>query len=352
MDEIFIQENFKKLPIQVLARKLGVDVFHLCNWLRKKGYIEEIQPIEMQFILKNIKKMTMEEIQEKLGLSNTQFSQIRQRFSLLKKQRKTDEYTEEEVLNKTRWLVEEKMALNIDDLLPKFIRAEHFNKNGMYPILKYGETMKKSDPYFKYFSAVAFLVCKAYPNEFKPFQFPHSNETKQYFTKKTYIRELRWIIEKKLCLEEDFLINTSMMNSFLTKKELDLYGLGYHTYKHIFKDKKEVIQELVRSCGVLPTEKNATSKVLRATLNNVGIDTETCFIDGCTSKTIEIHHIIPKRYRKFVLFNVDDAFNLIPLCGNHHNLADTINTETLPIQDKGMWRELIKEKIEAVLQNH
>jgi hypothetical protein len=201
MEELFIRENFYRLPIHMIAKKLNVDVILLCNWLRKKGYIEEIQPIEMQYITKNIEKMPIEEIQERLGLSTTQFSQIRQRFNLLKKQRNTLEYSEEEVINKTKWLVEEKMTLQIDDLLPKAIRNEHFTKNGLYHILKYGETKKKSDPYFKFFSAVAFLICKAYPNEFKPYQFPHSSETKRYFTKKTYIRELRWIIEKKLGLD-------------------------------------------------------------------------------------------------------------------------------------------------------
>ncbi|PGM59909.1 HNH endonuclease [Bacillus sp. AFS053548] len=347
MDELFIQENFNRLPIQMIAKKLNVDVILLCNWLRKKGYLEEIQPIEMQYIIKNIDKMPIEEIQVKLGLSTSQFSQIRQRFNFLKKQRNTSDYSEEEVLNKTRWLVEEKLVLHIDDLLPKTIRAEHFKKNGLYPILKYGETKKKSDPYFRFFSAVAFLVCKAYPNEFKPFQFPHSNETKEYFTKKTYIRDLRWILEKKLGLEEEFLMNTSLMNSFLTKKELDLYGLGCHTYKHIFKDKKSVIQELVRSCKVLPKEKNATTNELRAILNNVGIITEKCYIEGCTDENIDIHHIIPKRYRNFVSFNVDDAFNLMPLCENHHTSAGRINTENLHVQNREIWRELIKDWLEA-----
>ena len=331
----------------MIAKKLNVEVILLCNWLRKKGYIEEIQPIEMQYITKNIDKIPMLEIQVKLGLSTSQFSQIRQRFNLVKKQRNTHEYKEEEVLNKTRWLIEEKLELNIDDLLPKTIRAEHFIKNGLYPILKYGETKKKSDPYFKFFSAVAFLVCKAYSNEFKPYQFPHSNETKQYFTKKSYIRELRWIIENKLGLEEEFLLNTSMMNSFLTKKELDLYGLGYHTYKHIFKDKKSVIQELVRSCKVLPNERNATTNELRAILNNAGIIAEKCYIDGCTEKNIEIHHIIPKKFRNIVPFNVDDAFNLMPLCENHHNSAGRINTENLHVQNRELWRELIKEWVET-----
>ncbi|MGD6794691.1 HNH endonuclease signature motif containing protein [Metabacillus indicus] len=349
MNEPFIQENFNRLPIQMLAKKINVDVIELCKWLRRKGYFEELQPIEMQYIVKQIEKMPIDEIQESLGLSATQFYQIRQRFNLLKKQRYTNEYTEEEVLNKSRWLIEEKMALNIDDLLPKTIRAEHFNKNELYPILKYGELKKKTDPYFKYFSAVAFLVCKAYPNEFKPYQFPHSNVTKQYFTKKNYLRELRWIIENKLGLEEEFLINTSMMNSFLTKKELDLYGLGYHTYKHIFKEKKALIKELVRSCKVMPREKNATTKELRATLFNVGIKTEKCYIDGCTEKNIEIHHIIPKRYRNFVSFNVDDAFNLMPLCENHHISAARINVENLPNQNREIWRELVKKRMEAFL---
>jgi len=346
MDELFIRQNSNKLPIRILAKQQNVDEIFLCNWLRKKGLIKELQTIEMQFIIKNIEKMPMEEIQERLGLSTTQFSQIRQRFNLVKKQRSTNEYTEEEVLNKTRWLIEEKMVLAINDLLPKSIKAEHFNKNGLYPILKYGETKKKSDPYFKFFSAVAFLVCKAYPNEFKPYQFSHSPETKHYFTKKTYILELRWIIENKLGLEE-FLINTSIMNSFLTRKELDLYGLGYHTYKHIFKDKKEIIQELVRSCGVPTIERNASSNKLRSTLDCVGIDTETCYIDGCTANNIEIHHIIPKRYRNFVSFNVDDAFNLMPLCGNHHDLAGKMDTESLPVQNKEIWRGLVKEWVEA-----
>jgi hypothetical protein len=347
MDELFIQQNYDRFPIQILAKQQNVDVIFLCNWLRKKGLIEEIQPIEMQYIMRNIDKKPMEEIQERLGLSTTQFSQIRQRFNLLKKQRNIHEYTEEEVLNKTRWLIEERLELNIDDLLPKTIRTEHFNKNELYPILKYGETKKKLDPYFKFFSAVAYLVCKAYPNEFKPFQFPHSNETKHYFNKRNYIRELRWILEKKLGLEEGFLINTSMMNSFLTRKELDLYGLGYHTYKHIFKDKKEIIQELVRSCRVLPKEKNATTKELRASLNNVGILTEKCYIDGCAEKNIDIHHIIPKRYRNFVTFNVDDAFNLMPLCEDHHILAGRINPENLSVENRELWRELVKEWMEA-----
>jgi hypothetical protein len=137
-----------------------------------------------------------------------------------------------------------------------------------------------------------------------------------------------------------------MINSFLTRKELDLYGLSYNTYKHSFKDKKSVIQELVRSCKVLPKQKNATSKELRAILAKVGITTEQCCIDGCTEKNIDIHHIIPKRYRNFVSFDVDDPFNLIPLCENHHILAGRINTENLPVENREIWRELVKEWVE------
>jgi hypothetical protein len=343
MNEKFIQENFNKLPIPMIAKKLNIEVISLFNWLRRKGYIEEIQPIELQFIQKNIDKMPMEEIQEKLGLSTTQFNQIRLRFNLLKKSRNTNEYNEEEVLNKTRWLIEERLSLSIDDLLPKSIRSENFNKNGLYPILKYAETKKKTDPYFKFFSAVAYLVCKAYPNEFKPYQFIHSNETKQYFTKKTYIRELRWIIENKLGLEEEFLMNTSMMNSFLTKKELDLYGLGYNTYKHLFNDKKEMVQELIKSYRVPNQVKNASTTELRSILNNVGIQTDKCSIDGCSSHNIDIHHIIPKQYRDIVSFNVDEAFNLMPLCREHHNSVRGLNIENFNFQNREYWRELIKE---------
>jgi hypothetical protein len=331
----------------MIAKKLNVDVILLCKWLRKKSYFEEIQPIEMQYISKNIEKIPIEELRNNLGLSTTQFNQIRRNFNLVKKQRNTDDYTEEEVLNKTRWLIEEKMKFSIDDLLPKTIRGEHFLKNDLYPILKYGESNKKKDPYFKFFSAVSFLVCRAYPNEFRPFQFPHSNETKKYFNKKTYIRELRWVIKNKMGLDEDLFSNLTMMNSFLTKKELNLYGLGYNTYKHIFKDKKEIIHELIKSCRVPNKEKNATTKELRAVLNKNGIITEYCYIDGCTEKKIDIHHIIPKRYRNFVSFNVDDPFNLMPLCENHHNSAGRMNTENLPVQNREIWREIVKEWVEA-----
>jgi hypothetical protein len=346
MDEKFIQENFKELPIHMIAKKLSVDEIFLCNWLRKKGYVEQLQSIEYQYIEKNIEKMPMVEIQKRLGLSTTQFNQIRQRYNLVNKHRKTEEYNEEEVLYKTIWLIEDKMGLSIDDLLPKTIRREHFNKNNLYHILKYGETKKKLDPYFKFFSAISFLVCKAYPNEFRPFQFPHSNETKQYFNKKTYIRELRWVIENKLGLDEEFFSNLTMMNSFLTKKDLNLYGLGYNTYKHIFKDKKTIIHELIKSCRVPNQGNNATTKELRAILYNVGIITEKCYIDGCTENNIDIHHIIPKRYRNFVSFNVDDEFNLIPLCKNHHNSAGRINIENLPVQNREIWRDLVKEWVE------
>ena len=346
MNVRFIKENFDRLHIVSIASQLDIDVISLCKWLRENGYIEEIQPIELQFILKNIEKMPIGEIQENLGLSKTQFSQIRQRFNLGNKHKSTSEYSIEEVINKTKWLIEQKLHLNINDLLPTVIRNEHFKNSDLSPILKFAETHKKNDIYFKYFSAVAFLVCKAYPDTFKPFQFPHSKETKLYFTKKTYIKELRWVIKNKLGLDENILSEVSTMNSFLTKKELSLYGLGYNLYKDIFVNKQDLINELQKACKISPKQKFSGRDELLLKLQSFGINTENCYINGCKNKNIQVHHIVPKRVNLTVKFDLDETYNLMPLCKDHHNTADHLNWEEFKkIKEREIWRYHAAQKI-------
>ncbi|MED3882804.1 HNH endonuclease signature motif containing protein [Priestia megaterium] len=343
MDVNFIEENIDKVPINFIAEKLEVDVINLCQWLRKKGYIQEIQPIEVQYIKNYMNKIPMSEIQEHLGLSKSQLEQIRERFNFLKAHRNIDEYTEEEVNYKTKWLIEEKLRFEIDDFLPKKVKNQDFSGNDLYSLLKYGEKHKKLDPYFKYFSTVAFLVCKAYPQKFKPYQFSHSPETKKFFTRKNYLKELLWILEHKLGLEEELLNSFANMHSFLTRKELNFYGLGYNVYKDIFKNKEVMVDELLKFCKIYPEVQEDSLQMLRIKLLSIGIDIERCYINGCLNKNIEIHHIAPKKIKRLIKFDIDSVFNLIPLCKEHHIIAGRLELENISVIEKEQWREYLKE---------
>ncbi|MBT2278838.1 HNH endonuclease [Priestia megaterium] len=352
--EKYIHENFNKLPIPILANKLGIDVIELCKTLRKKGYIRDLQPSELQFIKENLNKMPVDEIKDKLGMTKSQLNQIRQRYGLVKKMRNTHEYTEEEVINKTRWLIEEKLKLEVDDLLPKKITGELFQENKLFAVLSFAETKKKSDSYYKYFSAVAFLLCKSYPDFFKPFQFAYSPDTINYFKKgkRYYFREVLWVLENKLGLNIDMISEFSTLNSFLTRKDLDLYGLGYHLYKNLFESKKQMLMELMKFCMSDEVILKTHTRYLRQELINQGIDVSKCFLNGCTIQDdIEIHHIVPQKAKQLVRFNINETNNLIPLCKNHHVIAGRVNWKQFLNIEKASWRQrlmgLIGDNFEA-----
>lgn len=346
--EKYIQENFNKLPIPILANKLEIKVIDLCKILRKKGYIRDLQPIELQFIKENLDKMPVDEIQDKLGMTKSQLDQIRQRYGFIKKPRNIHGYTEEEVINKTRWLIEEKLKLEIDDLLPKKITGKSFYDNNLFAVLSFAENKKKSDSYYKYFSAVAYLVCKSYPDSFKPFQFSYSPDTINYFKKgkRYYFREVLWVLESKLGLSIDLISEFSTLNSFLTRKDLDFYGLGYHLYKHFFESKNHMFVELMKFCASDEITLKADTRSLRQALSIEGINVSKCFLNGCKKQdNIEIHHIVPQKVKQLVRFNINDTNNLIPLCKNHHDIAGKIDWKEFLDVEKASWRKRLTELI-------
>lgn len=41
-----------------------------------------------------------------------------------------------------------------------------------------------------------------------------------------------------------------------------------------------------------------------------------------TSENLSVHHIVPRRYKYLVEFDIDSPNNLISMCWNHHGMAD------------------------------
>ena len=117
----FIEKNWKIVPMPALAQKYAMTPIELMATLRQKGIVTEIQPFELEFINDNMDKMPASEIQSKLSLTTTQFSQIVEK-TLGKKRRKSgEEVSMAEAMAKTRWLIDEKLKLTVDDFLPREI---------------------------------------------------------------------------------------------------------------------------------------------------------------------------------------------------------------------------------------
>ncbi|WP_138419719.1 HNH endonuclease signature motif containing protein [Aquibacillus sediminis] len=353
---LFIENNWKTTPINALAAEVKVTPLELCKLMRIHGIATDVRDIELIFIRKSVDNgVPLNKIQAEQGFSDTQFSQICSRIGI-KQKRTLDDLSEIDIVKSTRWLIEECLKMAISDFLPRKIRQNHFIDNGLYDCIRYAHYHKNKDPYYKHFSAVAYLVCKAYPGTYRPFQFVHAKSNK-YFKgnggKSRYMQALIWVITEKMGIDLDYIDTVKSNNFFLKSKDLSFYGLGYHAFKNVFNSIQEVKKELIKRYS---KENNTFEKStkLKNKLNDHNISLN-CFVNGCSFKDptlIEIHHIIPKEHKdRLDKLNLDiDAFeNLIPLCPNHHARAhQLVKWKQFLNQEPSNWRQELEKQLSSL----
>ena len=232
----FIECNWKIVPLPVLAEKFSMTTLELTSLLRRKGIVTEIQPSELEYISENIDRMPASEIQKELSLTESQFSQIVEKVLGKKRRKSLAEISLSEATEKTRWLIEEKLHFDVDDFLLRELANKHFVDNDLYDCIRFAETEKKKDFLYKHFTATAFLVCKAYPYKFQPFQFKHA-KTNEYFRgggRKNLIKAARWVIEEKMGYRPESLPVIGKNKYFLRSADLQFFGIGRHQFRNTF----------------------------------------------------------------------------------------------------------------------
>lgn len=347
----YIERNWKAIPLSAIADKFGIPLLELIPILRRRGIVTEIQPIELQFIDNNLQKMPSGEIQKRLNLTSTQFDQICRNVLRKKRRKGREEITLDEAISKTRWLIEEKLKLPLDDFLPKRITGKAFTDNGLYDCIDFATKAKRHDPYYKQFIAVAFLICNAYPRHFKPFQF---GETKQnsYFKgkggRKNVLNSIRWVIENKMGISLDMLEIVSKNRYFLKPRHLQFYGLGYKQFKQFFPKKSELISALLKIHSQEKVLLPGNTRELRKILSNVGVDAYSCNVPKCDYDKeygIEIHRIIPKSKCDEIGIEMDMPDNLIPICPNHHRIGSSLDWRGFLKLSPPGWRKALIDQI-------
>lgn len=336
----YIDQKYRSIPVPQLAKQLDLPVLSITAYLRKKGLRTEVHPLEVQYILTEYRKQPLKEIQKTLHLSDTQLSQLLTRLKIGTTRKGYNTYSQEEIIQKTKWLIEEKLWLPLDDSLPKEITNEAFLKNDLYGVLKFGEVEKQKNTTYRYFSTVAYLMELAYPGIFRPYQFAHSHLTKKYFTKAKYAGELLYILQHKMRYELELLPTLVNVNGFLTRTELQYYGLGPRLYMHLFGSKEEMVDYLLKHLRLKVKESYMKTDELRDILMNTEQNPYSCGVPECASEEkVEIHHIFPKKVFKHPRVKIDDVCNLLPLCKPHHYLMKKMDPAIFQNLPPLEWKE-------------
>ncbi|MFL8134495.1 hypothetical protein Q3258_16970 [Clostridioides difficile] len=335
----YILEQFYEIPIHEIANDLGCSLSQVTKELRKRGKIRDIIPCELNYILNNKDKVHLEELRKEFGLSTSQFSQLCSRYNIGKKLKSVNEYTEQEIIQQTRYILEEKLKLTIDDKLVSKINGETIINAGGYHLINYANHKRKEHKVYKFFSSVAYLFHLTYPNKFRPYQFMHSPNTKDYFTTKVYLGELLIIMEDKMKLNIDNIEILANCNGFLSNSDLQFYGLGPNVYRKLFSNKKEMIRQLLVHLDKDKTNPKQSTQKLAKKLSSEGINPNKCYCKECNNTQIDIHHIYFKKFASIVNFDIDASFNLIPLCKEHHSMVKNMDIESLNLNNKKNWRQ-------------
>lgn len=354
LEEEYIEHYWMTIPINVLAKKVGLTSLELCKVLRQSNISKEIKPIELQYILNNIDVIPSKQIKENLAMTDSQFNQIMQK-KLQKNQLKAAEnLTLEEVLKKAKWLIEDKLQYEIDDFLPRKLRTSDFQQNNMSNCLEYAANEKKSDPIYRNFTAIAFIVCKVYPEVYKPYQFSFTKNNYYFvgrYAKKRYLRAVMWVVTEKLGYDLNNLDILSANKYFLRGSDLQFYGLGCYYYKELFGDINNLKDEFLKFCSNEKQYKNENTKALKEKLSINNINVEKCSVEGCGySGKVDIHHIFGKEKQNQIPkdINIDDICNLIPLCPNHHRVASEFDYLELKSVEKTMWKDMLLDFIKEM----
>lgn len=354
-DLAFCKRFLSTVPLSAIASKLKVDLLELSSELRKKGILEEIQPHEIQFIKNFLEKMPASEIQKRLSLSSSQFSQILQHKLGAQRRKPAEDITLDEAISKTKWLIETRLKLDVDDFLPRKISGDAFFKADLYACIKFANKEKEKDSHFSSFPSVAYLVCKAYPGLFEPFQFKHSKNMTYFLGKsgrKNILNAITWVLEKKMNVNLADIKLLAKNKYFLRTRDLAFYGISPHYYRKHFPQKADLIDALVLHVSGSSHYKNTMISVKKS-LAETGHSIDTCEIEGCSYKghAVDLHHIFPKARIGRIGIDPNVPDNLIALCPNHHRVAHTFNWKALKKSNIRKWKSelisfiLVKETV-------
>lgn len=346
-------ELYKQYDIPLTANLLGVAPVEVSRTLRKARIVTDVQSCELSFIVQKVDAMPDRAISEYLGLSASQLDQILRRHGIRKKL-KPERMTLEVCIARTRWLVEERLELPINDQLPREITNTHFTKHGLYPVVAFATANKAKCPIAKHFSTCAFLIDKAYPGRFKPWQFRHAKQN-QYFSgkhgRRNFLDALLWLTETKVGVTREALPHVMGNHSFLNARTLQDYGLAANWWRELWSSKGEMLEALAKRVGVTPIgHRDQTTARARAQLEAVGIDAARCAVPGCPnvgSDDIEIHHIVPKATRVTSRFDLHAIENLVPLCRPHHGIAGRLRPPPSALRSPADLRPWLIRKLAA-----
>ena len=344
VDYEFVEHNWKKYPIQALAYKFELSPFKFMQLIRKKGICKEVQPFEIKYINEMINKIPLSELRQQLGVTKTQLDQLI-RGKLSSKSTSSSQLSLDDVISKTKWLIEDKLKLNLDDFLPRSITSKQFYEADLYHCIKFATALKAKDRYYKSFSAIAFLVCKAYPSLYKPFQFRHS-KTNDYFKGKTgrknLINAAIWVIEDKMHLSPESLKALSNSRYFLRSRDLAFYGISSHWFRMHFDSHDEFINSILSNFEITK-HTNITTKQLREILLESGRNIDKCELKSCLlkCKAPEIHHIIPRSIRTIKPDKLHAPDNLLVLCSKHHTQAHQFEWQKYSFEGANLRDELM-----------
>ncbi|MGV1056710.1 hypothetical protein ACQR3E_02175 [Clostridium perfringens] len=342
---LYLREIYNKKPLIECAKDLKCEYQEIAYVLRKEGLLDDINIYDVNYILSNINIKALNELGKDLGLTKNQIGNIVNKFSVAKRSKSVSEYTEEEVKNKFKFIIEEKIGKPVNDTLAYELKQKHIQSyEGGYALLKWALLKKEKHKIYKYFSPLAYLFHITYPNMFRPYQFNHTKNTRYYFNTKRYLGELLYIIENKLMIDRENIAYLSTVNGFLNNQQLNFYGLkNFHL--DFFENKKNMVNALLDHINQESKKNYESTYKLKEKLKNIDISTDNCFFYGCKNTNIEIHHIYGKRYGFNVDFNLDEVFNLIPLCKQHHYMVKDIDVDILDVNDKNNWRNTVIDYI-------
>lgn len=348
-DEIlYLRENYNKKPLIECAKELGYKYQEIAYILRKEGLLDDVNIYDMNYILNNINNTSVNELGKDIGLTKHQIAHVVNRFKKVKRVKSINEYTEEEIKSKFKFIIEEKIGKPVNDTLAYELNQKQIqNHEGGHALLKWAFREKEKHPIYKYFSPLAYLFHITYPNMFRPYQFNHTKNTRYYFNPKKYLGELLYIIENKLMISRENISELSKVYGFLNNQQLNFYGLkNFHL--DFFDSKEKMINALLEHINQESKMKYDPTYKLKEKLEKECISTDSCYCNNCKNTDIEIHHIHSKKYGFNVDFNLDEVFNLIPLCKKHHYMVKDMDVDILETKEKSKWRDAvinyIKEK--------
>ena len=336
------------IPATALCKKYGYDdILSFLADLRKNKVIRDAYPIEVQYIIDNHTKVPRKELMNRLQMPHTQYVQILKRYIGSEKGITRDNITLEEAINMTKWLIEECLQWKIDDFLPRTINSTYFVENNLFCCVNFAQRSKKDDPYFKHFSAVTFLIMKAYPNIYRGFQF-RSSKTDRYFIdkpKSALIDAGRWVLEYKLGIKPEMVKSLALHSKLLTSRTLAFYGIASYKngWKAHYNTIGEYIHDIIKSYYNVDLERQSLF-LAKDKMMKEGLNVDSCEICG-SSENIQIHHIWQKHAKAMLRYDINDIRNLIPLCGNHHN-DKAHKFDYIPYKSKRKFNQMKNDFIE------